>query len=356
MKVILNTKELQQGLKVVGCAHSARATLEIVRSVHIRADNNFGMPEMTVTNLETAIRHYQQSGKILEEGATCIDYKTLDKIVKTLKDTKTITIETMPDNKARVADMFTVSTLDAGDYPPLDWVATIPSTLDIKSLATVIHAASKDEMARPVLNSVWVGDAYATTDGFRISTTPKHNEMKPAILLPRTTVEAILKIQNEGVVDMYYNDETKKVIIHLNDKVDVYASLVEGTFPDWRAIFPPKSEHHISFNRDALINTVKKLSSILPKDNTVLRFAPDGMLCNLSVKYEDITADDTLDTHQDGECPEFALDWRYLLQALEQLTEGTVTLKVNAHNTPVLIEEWEYRELIMPMHIGDNDN
>jgi len=348
MKVEFNTKELQQGLKTVGYAHSPKSSLEVIRAAHIQAEGQ--VINLTVTNLEIAIRHCQQSGKVLEEGATCIDYKTLDKIVKTLKDTKTITIETLPDNKARIADMFTVATIDADDYPPFDWVATIPSTLDLKSLAAVVHAASKDEI-RETLNSVQVGDAYTTTDGFRIATTPKYNEMKPTMLLPRTTVEAILKIQNSGVVKMYYNDETKKVIIQMRDNVNVYSLLIEGKYPDWRAIFQTKSEHHISFNRDALINTVKKLSNILPKDTTALRFAPEGMSCNLSVHYDEITADDTLDVHQDGACPKFALDWRYLLQALEQLTEGTVTLKVNAHNTPVLIEEGEYRELIMPMLI-----
>jgi len=237
----------------------------------------------------------------------------------------------------------------------------------------VAFAASTEE-ARPVLTGVLLkldGDhiTMAATDGFRISIredaipNPVSHPIE-AIIPARALIELsrIIGSTSEETLMMSFPAERGQVIFHTNT-LELASQLIEGTFPDYRAIIPPSFKTHTLLSTTGLLKACRQAEIIAREGTNVARLniipetdaAAPGVL-EISAQSEQTGSSEILvDASIDGTPLLVAFNVRFLREVLEVIKADNVWLETNAANTPGLIRpqgDDHFKHIIMPMHIS----
>ena len=364
MKLQIESKELQQGLKKAGYAASKRATLPIWEGVKIEGKEN--CITLYTTNAEQGLLVYI-AGQVIEEGAAVVPYKILNEIVKKMKgniilqDSKeeinTGSSYTRIDYKLQVnnsklvgydPDEFPIHiTMDEGD-------TTFHGVLNHQAIERCIHATSTDE-AQPILQGAYITDYVTCTDGYRITKHPQYHQNEGLkCIIPAATLNTYLKLSKEDA-HIIANTDYAKIVINLS--TILYTILIDGKFPDADAIINDSIKRGLPYKitmdkqelKEALetVGIVYKGAGKWVANYTAFDYK-DGNLI-LSCELDDNKLEATVTCEIEGNPFSFALNYKYVLECIASLDKDTITLELNAHNTPVVIREGDYIEVIMPM-------
>jgi DNA polymerase-3 subunit beta len=379
MKVTVNQQQLAHCVSMVSRAVSPRSTLPVLSNILIKTDN--GRLRLSATNLELGITCWI-GARIETEGAITVPARTITDLVSNLpNDQVVLTL----DNSTQTLNVRSGSTseanikgIDAEEFPPipepnLEEGIALNVTNFKEMVQQVAFAATTDE-ARPVLTGVLLkldGDhiTMAATDGFRISI---HEDDIPNVV-PRS-IEAIIparalielsRIISSGKDDslvMTFPRDRGQVIFHVDD-LELASQLIEGSFPDYRAIIPQNFKTHTLLSTAGLLKACKQAEIIAREGTNVARLnivpetdeASPGTL-EISAQSEQTgTSEVLVDASVDGVPLLVAFNVRFLREVLEVIKADNVWLETNAANTPGLIHpqgDEHFKHIIMPMHIG----
>lgn len=140
-------------------------------------------------------------------------------------------------------------------------------------------------------------------------------------------------------------------------KTDVYARLIEGTYPNYRQVIPKDNDRVARAPREALARTVRRMAVLSESDetgNVKLSFAPERL--HLNMETPDLgEAHDELDVQYEGEPLEVALRPKYLLDMLKAIPTEDVKMSFKTPKTAAIIEpegdlDYEYMGLLMPLN------
>jgi DNA polymerase-3 subunit beta len=236
----------------------------------------------------------------------------------------------------------------------------------------VAFAASTDE-ARPVLTGVLLKleddhITMAATDGFRISI--REDDIPTAVTEPveaiiparaLTELARIISGADETLI-MTFPADRGQVIFHVDD-IELASQLIEGSFPDYRAIVPQNFKTHTLLSTAGLLKACKQAEIIAREGTNVARLniipetdeASPGTL-EISAQSEQTgTSEVLVDASVDGVPLLVAFNVRFLREVLEVIKTDNVWLETNAANTPGLLHpqgDEHFKHIIMPMHIG----
>ena len=256
MKVTVTQQHLAHGLSIVSRAVSPRSTLPVLSNVLLATDE--GRLRLSATNLELGITCWIPA-KIEEEGSITIPARTIVDLVGTFPpDNVVLALDehTQTLNLVCNASVHDIKGIDAQDFPPMpvyDPEEGVELNLaDFKDMIQqVAFAASADE-ARPVLQGVKMEVVdnqitLAATDGFRISVR-KENLSSPvpqeiSIIIPARAMNELARIFSDvdKSVHMIVPPSRGQVIFHLKD-AELVSQLIDGNFPDYRAIIPKSAQ------------------------------------------------------------------------------------------------------------------
>jgi len=267
--------------------------------------------------------------------------------------------------------------IDAEEFPPipepnLDEGVPLNVTTFKEMVQQVAFAASTDE-ARPVLTGVLLkldGEniTMAATDGFRISiredaiTNPVSQPIE-AIIPARALVELARIIgSGEETLIMTFPPERGQVIFHM-DNLELASQLIDGNFPDYRAIIPQNFKTHTLLSTNGLLKACKQAEIIAREGTNVARLniipetdeATPGVLEISAISEQTGTSEVMVDASVDGVPLLVAFNVRFLREVLEVIKADNVWLETNAANTPGLLHpqgDEHFKHIIMPMHIG----
>ena len=209
----------------------------------------------------------------------------------------------------------------------------------------------------------------AATDGFRISIreddipNPVSHPIE-AIIPARALIELsrIVSSASEDTLIMTFPAERGQVIFHMQN-LELVSQLIEGSFPDYRAIVPPSFKTHTLLSTSGLLKACKQTEIIAREGTNVARLnlipeageASPGTL-ELSAQSEQTGSSEILvDASVDGTPLLVAFNVRYLREVLEVIKTDNVWLETNAATTPALIRpqgDDHFKHIIMPMHIN----
>jgi DNA polymerase-3 subunit beta len=208
----------------------------------------------------------------------------------------------------------------------------------------------------------------AATDGFRISiredtvTNPVSQPIE-AIIPARALVELARIIgSGEETMIMTFPPNRGQVIFHM-DNLELASQLIEGSFPDYRAIIPQSFKTHTLLSTSGLLKACKQAEIIAREGTNVARLniipetdeASPGTL-EISAQSEQTGSSEVLvDASVDGVPLLVAFNVRFLREVLEVIKSDNVWLETNAANTPGLLHpqgDEHFKHIIMPMHIG----
>lgn len=375
MKVTVSQQHLAHGLGLVSRAVSPRNTLPVLANVLIATDE--GRLRLSATNLDLGITCWIPA-QIAEEGAVTLPARTFADLIGTLPNdavTLNLNVRTQTVNVRCGSNSTDIKGIDAQEFPPIP-VPDLQTGVELnvaefkEMIQQVAFAASSDD-ARPVLQGVMMNVTgseltLAATDGFRISvrkSTLAEPAQKPiSIIVPARALSELARIASDGEQTLVMNvpAERGQVIFHLKN-AELVSLLIEGNFPDYRAIIPRSFKTHTVLSKGEFLNACKQAEIIARESNNVIRLnltpTPDGPgKVELSAQSEETGASQIgVDANIEGPGLLIAFNVRFLREVLDVLRTPSVVLETNANNTPAVIKpvgDENFTHVIMPMHLG----
>lgn len=375
MKVTVTQQHLAHGLSIVSRAVSPRSTLPVLSNVLLATDE--GRLRLSATNLELGITCWIPA-KIEEEGSITIPARTIVDLVGTFPpDNVALALDerTQTLNLVCNASVHDIKGIDAQDFPPMpvyDPEEGVELNLaDFKDMIQqVTFAASADE-ARPVLQGVKMEVidnqiTLAATDGFRISvrkenlSTPIPQEI--SIIIPARAMNELARIFSDvdKSVHMIVPPSRGQVIFHLKD-AELVSQLIDGNFPDYRAIIPKSAKTKTIISTPAFLKACKQAEVIAREGNNIIRLdimpaeeGPGKVEINAQTE-ETGKSDISVEANIEGSPLLIAFNVRFLREVLDVIHSPNVALETNANNSPGVIRpvgDEDFVHVIMPMHLG----
>ena len=361
MKCIILKNNLLEGLVAVERATGFSSNLPILKDVLIKTIQ--GKIIFIATNLEIAVTE-TISGKVVEEGIVAVPLSLFSSVAKNLTSDK-ITLEEQGGNLLIRTDNYeaTVQGHDAKDFPIIPSLVTkeIFTTIDIKIFSEIferVFIATQYSEIRPQISGVFLKYSHdhltiAATDSFRlaehvISSNQATSSFEEAsIIVPFKTAEELLKLMKseKGEITIKHDEGQIEFIM---EKTKMVSRIIDGVFPEYKALIPKTIEHEIFIDRVELIQALKLASSFSGKTNDITVVISDN------AKYlELVSSDATLGKNCykipikcKGEPLSIVFNWKFLLDGLKIYSSKEVTLGINTPDRPAVIRSQSEQELI----------
>jgi len=359
MKIIVLKNNILEAFSSVERAARDGVNLPILKSVHIKTENNKIIT--TGTNLELAISH-SFSGKIIEQGEIVVPFSPLYAVIKNLNSER-INLELKNKKLFVTTENYEASfqVQDPSEFPIIpsikegdEYIETTAKQL-AEILSNVAPATQHSEI-RPEISGVFVysadnGDVvFVATDGFRLSEqkttqaqiTSSFKNESLNIIVPLRTADEMLKIlssRDESEQVRIFTDQTQ--ILFKTNSVQAVSRLVDGTFPEYQPIIPKQTKIEIAVPRDEFLQATKLTSSFSGKGNDVKISTGEGK------KYIEVSSSDNtigentykIPAKLKGEEFTILLNWRFLSDGLKILKGDNVILGINSSDKPILLKD-----------------
>ena len=362
MKLQVTQENLTRSLSGVGRVATGRNTLPILSNVLLKTIGN--RLSIAATNLDIAITYFIGS-KVSEEGAITVPARLMQDFISSLPS-GVIELD-LEDYKLHISTekyKSVINGVSAEEFPIMPAINkhkvtwSIPAKELKSGLQQVVFAASGDE-ARPTLTGVFIHTVggklhIVSTDSYRLAEREliKINE-EISLLVPATAMQDLLRIITDYDEDVEVIHDDQQVLFRAGD-VELVTRLIEGKYPDYRKLIPEKFTTTASLKKADFIN-ITKVSSLFARENAgSITIHADEEAKSVSIRSvasqlgeNTASADGTI--AGDGE---ITLNSRYLLDALNVLTDDEVTLNFNGKLEPCVIKNAKtagYTHVIMPL-------
>jgi DNA polymerase-3 subunit beta len=375
MKLTVSQAQLAHGLGIVSRAVSPRSTLPVLNNILIATDE--GRLRISATNLELGITCWI-GAQIEEEGSVTIPARIFNDLVSTLPGDKvslTLTTRTQSLNIHCGTSNFDIKGIDANEFPPMptpDLASGVELNVsDFKEMIQQVSFAASTDEARPVLQGVLMEInenqlSLAATDGFRISMRTAQISSSVAhpvkVIIPARSLSELARIAINGseTVTMVVPPDRGQAIFHLKD-AELVTQLIEGTFPDYRAIVPPNFKTRMVISSAEFLKACRQAEIIAREGNYVIRLnmqpqegGPGAV--EFSTQSEEMGSGEVVvDANIEGPELLIAFNVRYLSEVLEVIGTPNAVLETNQNNTPGMISpvgDENFKHVVMPMHLG----
>ena len=357
MKFITLKENLKQGLSIVAHLTSKNINLPILNNILIKAKKE-GI-ELIATNLEISVNHFLR-GKIELEGETTVDSKIINEYISLLPEDK-IEVELEKDElKISCQNYKTkIKTQEASDFP------TLPNIINDNcyrlnlndfrdSLLEISFAVSYNEN-RPELSGVLFSfqDNLLTlvgTDSYRLSEKKinyknDNTVEEKKVIIPLKTIQELSRILNNFKSEEQIDDSqdikislTENQIFFSFGSTNLVSRIIIGNYPDYKQIIPKNEKVKIEINRSSFVKAIKAAGifsktgindiSIAFKKNEVTISSSSSQAGENKVSLEA----DVL-----GEEDEVFVNFKYLLDGLNNIKSEQVIIKIIDNNYPCII-------------------
>lgn len=361
MKLIILKNNIIEGLNSVERAVSAVSNLPILKNLLIKTDG--GRILFTCTNLEIAITQ-TVPGKIVEEGEITIPLAVFAPVAKNL-NAERISLEAKDNHVLVTTDNYeaTIQAQNAKDFPIIpgvsdkDKVVKMSAGKLLEALQSVFIATQYSEI-RPEISGVFfhIFDnevTLAATDSFRLAERVvkiedvQTQQADISMIVPYKTAEELLRFltNNNGDIELFI--EQNQVLFKTSTK-QLISRLVDGVFPEYKAIIPKQIQNEVVLNRDEFINALKLTSSFSGRGNNVT------IVIGENKKFLELSAADSsvgenhykIPIKLKGEPFTIVFNWRYLLDGLKIYSSEDITLGVNAADRPAVLKNQTEARLV----------
>jgi DNA polymerase-3 subunit beta len=252
---------------------------------------------------------------------------------------------------------------DFPELPELDDEKAVTFRLGVDdfkvSVSQVVIAASND-LTRPALTGVYFNTAdnvlaIAATDGYRLAEKKLIDkvESEVAAIVPTVTLQEVLRsiTEDSEEVEISFNDDLVRFRL---GEVEVISRLIDASFPDYRKLIPKTNNIHLDLNREELIRTTK-LAALFSRSvggSIICEAVTPDTFSIKSIANEFGENDSHIETTV--ETPgRINLNSRFLLDALNAITDSTVEFHFSDHIAPAVLKNKSddlYTHIIMPLN------
>lgn len=372
MRFISLQENLKRGLNIVGHVSSKNINLPILNNILIKAED--GNIELISTNLEIGITH-QIRGKIENDGQFTVDSKLIGEYVNLLNSGEKVKIEEK-DNELKVECGNYKTKIKGESAKEFPLIPTIPrqgyyscKSGELKKALNSVGFAVSNNENRIELSGVLFSFndnklSLAATDSYRlaereIKINAKDMAGEQKVIVPGKTVQELMRVLNnfegaelgdEEELKFYLTDNQ---ILFTVDSVELISRLINGHYPDYKQIIPAKSQTDILVEKAEIIRAVKAaalFSKTGINDITLLFLKNKIMVSAFSGASGESQIE--LEAEVNGGDNEVTINYRYLLDGLNNVEGGMIRLNVLNNSTPCVLKPEksdDYLYIVMPI-------
>src|SRR3989344_3661780 len=355
MKLIILKTNLINALNAVKKSVGFSAHLPILKNVLFEVHDSI---LVSSTNLELAVKYFL-SGKIVEAGKVAVPFSLLSSIVRNL-NAERITIESKDNGILVTTDNYEAFAQgqDAHDFPIIPAIQNNKSFIKInssllKDYLTNVAVATQYSEIRPEISGVYLSFfdnklTLVATDSFRLAERIlsdndfQTNIREISAIIPLKTIQEILKMldfKNETDDNTEIFIDPNQILFRFNNQ-EVTSRLIDGTFPDYKAIIPKEIETEVLISRQEFINAIKLVSSFSGKAQDITMKVGDNKKFLELYSSESSLGENKykLPIKLNGEKFTAVFNWRYLMDGVKIYKSEEFLFGINSPQKPAVIK------------------
>ncbi len=346
MKFIISSSLLLKNLQAVIGVINSNNTLPILD------DFLFELSEDSITitssDLETTMRVTIKPERMEEPGSIAIPAKILVDTLKTFPDlpvTFNVNVATLMIEISAGEGKYKLSGHKSDEYPrtPLleDTTAiNIDSHMLAQAVNKTIFATGNDEL-RLVLSGIFCelspdDTTFVATDAHKLvryKRTDAKSQDSANFILPKKPMNLVKNMLSgqELPVTIEYN---KTNAFFSFNNIHLICRLIDGKYPNYEAVIPKENPNHLTVDRHALLNSIRRVAIFANQSTHQIRFKVSGKELVLSAEDIDFSneAKERLTCSYEGEDMEIGFNSKFLLEMLGNIETEEVRLEMSAPN------------------------
>lgn len=373
MKFIVSSELLLKKLQIISGVLNANNTLPILDDFLFQIKK--GELSITASDLET-ILVTKIAIEAKQDGVIAIPAKLLLETLKTFPDqplTFTIDSATFGIEISSDYGKYKLTGHDGEEFPKTPTIES-PSSINVEAstLSSAVNktlfATGNDEL-RPVMSGVLFelnNDdlTFVATDAHKLvryKRTDLKAEKGASFILPKKPLTLLKNILgNVGKeVTIEYNETN---VIFNFDSTKMTSRLIDGKYPNYNAVIPTENPNKLTVSRNALLNSIKRVSIFSNKTTHQVRLKMTGSELNISAEDLDFAneANERLTCQYEGEDMEIGFNSRFLIEMLANLDSDDVNIAMSAPNRAGILtpsqkndDNEEVLMLVMPVMLNN---
>lgn len=351
MKFTCTQENLKSGLNLVSSIAKPSATLPILSNVLIKADLS-GI-ELITTNLELAVSTKIRA-KVDQDGEYTVNAKLLNDYVGLLqKDIVNVELVDQQLSLACLKNSTKIKGLQANDFP------VIPSLINaekiqikavdfIKASSLVSFAVTIDE-TRPEISGVMIyGDGsdvvFVGTDSFRLSEArlkPISGVLNQRIIVPLKAINEISRIASDNKDEMITISAGEgQITFEYGEYTSVISRLIEGNYPDYKAIIPTQVVSQIEVDAQAFNQAIKSVALFCKTGINDVNFEFDADSQQINISSANSAVGESVvsvEAQITGPSQAVVFNYRYVADGITVTPSKKAVIKIIDANSPSVI-------------------
>ncbi|KKR08250.1 MAG: polymerase III subunit beta protein [Parcubacteria group bacterium GW2011_GWC2_39_14] len=373
MKFTCLQENLNFGLQATGHLVNKNINLPILNNVLLEA-NSSGV-KLSSTNLEIGISCHVRC-KVDVEGAFTADARLLSEYISLLPNDQ-VNLELAKDDFLKVACRSSetkIKGIVSDDFPVIPKIERTSSyKINIKdfkkALAQVVFAVANSE-SRPEISGVLMsfnkikpGMVHLVgTDSYRLTEKAlaiSDNKEERDVIVPVKSLQEVLRVlglvkEQENQIDALQIFVSDNQILFSCDGIELISRLIEGQFPDYKQIIPTETRTQVVVATSELVKSIKAVAlfSKLGIFDVNLKFNSAKGLIIEATNSQLGESKSEMAVAFAGEDNETTLNYRYLLDGLNNISAEEVELSLVDGNVPFLVRpkgDDSYTYIVMPI-------
>lgn len=370
MKLAVEKEKLLKVLSRVQGIADRKSSMAILSTILFEAEE--GRINISATDLEIGFQAHLEA-EIEKSGALAIPARKFYEIIKDFPLERIILEEKEPQWLTIFGEneevVFRLAALPAEDFPTLPEIegttlVEIPGGTISEMISKTIFCVATEE-SRFILSGIFAEKVEETTPSLRFVATDGHRlamidrevekiaeiDLSPGVIIPRKAAQEMKKIAQDHLL-VQFGLKENHVILTTPSEV-LTARLIDGQYPDYRAVIPKSKERAVLVPRKRFTEALKRVSIISAERYrpVKLEVAPERVI--VVSQHPDLgEGRERVEATYTGEPFGLNFNAKYLIDVLEVMDSEEVELCMNNENTPCIItgpNDPGFLGLVMPM-------
>jgi len=367
MKINCNSDLLNKAIQTVQKAIISKPSTPIFSGIHILTLEN--AIELQAMDLNMAISCTTEA-KVEAPGEIVVSAKTFSELIRKFSGeeiTITKNTEAKTISVCSTSSEFKLLLMNEDDFPKFpifdgEKSIEIPDEKIKDLIRKTIYACSNDE-SRPLFTGILfdvnpqnITCVGTNTHRLAIKSIEQENSEPMSLIIPSKVLAEISRnLTSELPENVKISLLNNQIMIMINNVI-IVSRLIEGKFPDYRRVIPPK------FNVTAKVN-VKELNKAVDR---VSLFSSDGEYSIIKINIannimtltssnpESGTGKETVACISEGDSLNVAFNSQYIVDILKNIEAEEVILSLNSSLSPVCIkavDDESYTYIVTPVRV-----
>ena len=367
MKITCQKADLVKGVNIVSKAVPTRTTMAILECILI--DASAGEIKLTANDMEIGIETIVK-GNILERGIIALDAKKFSEIVRKLPENE-VTIETDSSFKTSITCEKAKFDIVGKSGEDFSYIPVIPrnqpivlSQLTLRDIIrqTIFSVADNDNNKMMTGELIEIKDnklKVVALDGHRVSIRNvelKNDAPDVKVVVPKKTLNEIVKIIDGGIDDEVNIFVTDNHIIFEFDQTTVVSRIIEGEYFKIEQMLSADYETKVKINKKEFFDCIDRATILVNEGDKkpIIVNAVDNTM-SLSISSFIGTMNEDIDIVKEGKDIMIGFNPKFVLDALKVIDDEEINLFMLNAKSPCFIKDdaGSFIYIVLPVNFNN---